>query len=65
MPALPKFMFVKLTAAQIATLAELSKSHAQLAYVYMNTKTNLITVEFEFPYRYIIASNGRPIEDFA
>jgi hypothetical protein len=53
---------VTLNAAQVNALATLSARHLSPAHLFQNS-AGIISVEFTFPHRYILASNGRIIED--
>jgi hypothetical protein len=56
---------VHLNKKQINSLSELCKKYAEEPHIYQHMETRIVVVEFTFPYRYIIASNGRIISDHA
>jgi hypothetical protein len=53
---------VTLNAAQVNALASLSELHQSPAHLFQNS-AGIISVEFTFPNRYILATNGRAIRD--
>lgn len=59
-----KYNLMYLNTAQVETIAELARKHDnEVFHVYQNSSSKIVTVEFGFPYRYIVASNGRAIRD--
>lgn len=53
---------VTLNAAQVVALAKLSELHLSPAHLWQSS-TGIVTVEFTFPFRYILATNGRAIQE--
>lgn len=66
MPREETHSIITLNTHQAKTLAMLCDKHdGELAHIYQQRKTKIVSVEFTFPHAYIIATNGRAIGDHA
>ena len=63
----PPWQFLHLTLPQLRELVTLAELHNTTPHVsgINSIKTIPITVEFEFPYRYVVHPDGTREEDFA